>query len=294
MGYRKIQNLYKDVTILDVFREVYCLEKVHGTSAHVGYRRDLATRNDKLVFFSGGVKHDPFVQLFDYDSLINLFRDIGHESITVYGEAYGGSCQRMGNVYGPELRFIAFEVSVGEHWLPVEKAANVVDKLGLEFVHWVRGPATEEFVNKWRDAPSELAQRRGMGDDHTREGVVIRPPIEVRLNNGDRLMAKHKHEKFRETATPRKIDPAKQKRFEEAKAVAEEFVVPMRLEHVLDKFVADGFEVDMKHTREVIKRMVADVKQEEGDIIEWSKDVEKAIGNRTAKLLKQRVNQLRS
>lgn len=292
MGYRKIQNLYKDITILDVFKEVYALEKVHGTSAHVGYRKDLKTGNDKLIFFSGGVKHDPFVALFDHDVLLDKFRDMGHPSVTVYGEAYGGSCQRMGNVYGKELRFIGFEVLVGESWLQVEKAANVVERLGLEFVHWVRGPATEEFVNKWRDAPSELAQRRGMGDNHTREGVVIRPVIEVRLNNGERMMAKHKHPDFRETATPREIDPEKQKRYEAAQTVAEEFVVPMRLEHVLDKFVADGFEVEMKHTKKIIDRMVADVKVEEGDAIAWSKEVEKAIGKQTVKLLKQHLNQL--
>ncbi len=47
-----------------------------------------------------------------------------------------------------------------------------------------------------------------MGDGHPREGVVCRPLIELRTNNGERLICKHKGEKFEERATPQKVvDP---------------------------------------------------------------------------------------
>ena len=36
MGYRHIDNLYKDQRIL-LFRECFALEKIHGTSAHVSW-----------------------------------------------------------------------------------------------------------------------------------------------------------------------------------------------------------------------------------------------------------------
>jgi hypothetical protein len=35
MGYAHINNLYKDQEIL-IFKHVWALEKIHGTSAHIG------------------------------------------------------------------------------------------------------------------------------------------------------------------------------------------------------------------------------------------------------------------
>ena len=50
------------------------------------------------------------------------------------------------------------------------------------------------------------------GRERNAKGVVLRPLIEVTLNNGDRIICKHKCEEFRETATPRPVvDPAKGK-----------------------------------------------------------------------------------
>ena len=65
---------------------------------------------------------------------------------------------------------------------------------------------------------------------------------------------------------------------EEANAIAEEWVTPMRLAHVLDKVENP----DMTKMREIIGRMCEDVKREaEGEIV-WNKDVQKAIGKTTA------------
>lgn len=46
MAYLHIENLYKARDIM-LFRECYAMEKIHGTSAHVGW-------NGSLYFFSGG------------------------------------------------------------------------------------------------------------------------------------------------------------------------------------------------------------------------------------------------
>ena len=51
MGYRHIDNLYKDDRIFS-FDECYALEKIHGTSAHVHYKADQT--DGSLIFFSGG------------------------------------------------------------------------------------------------------------------------------------------------------------------------------------------------------------------------------------------------
>jgi len=120
---------------------------------------------------------------------------------------------------------------------------------------------------------------------------VLRPPIEVRKNNGDRIIAKHKGDEFKETATPRKVmDPEKLKVLTAAQDVANEWVTEMRLAHVLDKLGDIGIE-DMKT---VILAMLEDVEREGAGEIEFSSAVRKAIGGATAKLFKARLqNQLR-
>jgi len=56
MGYADIENLYKNQDVL-LFKEVYALEKLHGTSAHILWK------DGQLTFFSGGEKHTNFVAL---------------------------------------------------------------------------------------------------------------------------------------------------------------------------------------------------------------------------------------
>lgn len=286
MGYQKIPNLYQSPEILSLFREVYCLEKIHGTSARVMWK------DGALRFFSGGEKHANFVKIFDEADLIKRFKEEFGEytPATIYGEAYGGKCQRMSGTYGKELRFVAFEVNVDGYWLDVPNAEDVTKKMGLEFVDYVKGPATLEFVNEQRDRPSVQAVRNGITDEpKTREGVVIRPLIELTQNNGKRMMVKHKGEKFSETKTLREVDPEKLKVLSEAQAVADEWITAMRLEHVIDKLTLGGGELSVKDTKKVISAMVQDVKDEsEGEII-WSKEVSKALGKSAAKLFHKRL-----
>jgi hypothetical protein len=113
MGYLHIDNLYKDQTIL-MFKECYALEKIHGTSAHISWN----VKDKKVKFFSGGESYERFVSLFDIEFLQKTFAENFIDSnVTIYGEAYGGKQQGMSNTYGKELKFIGFEVQVGEYWL---------------------------------------------------------------------------------------------------------------------------------------------------------------------------------
>ena len=133
MGYMHINNLYKDTTIL-LFKECWALEKIHGTSAHITWQGD----DKKIVFFSGGAKYEHFltnalglVCPADYEYFTTLFEELGHDEVTVYGEAYGGKMQGMKETYGSELCFIAFDVKIGNTWLSVENAKDVAHKLDL-------------------------------------------------------------------------------------------------------------------------------------------------------------------
>lgn len=281
MGYLHIPNLYKDQTIL-LFKECYALEKVHGTSANITWV------NGQLTYFSGGEKHERFTALFNAEELSQKLAALSVQSITVFGEAYGGKQQGMKDIYGAELRFIAFDVRINDKWLDVPNAQQIVTSLGLEFVPWQRTATDTESLNTLRDKPSEVAERRGIANK-PREGIVIRPLIEVTLNNGERVIAKHKGDAFSERATtPKIVDNAKLIVLDDAKNIANEWVTPMRLEHILDK-LPQGINVEA--TRMVIDAMIEDVTREAvGEIID-SRDTRVAIGKRTATLFKERCKQ---
>ncbi len=305
MAYLHIDNLYKEQDIF-LFKECYAMEKIHGTSAHLGFKKiyevflGKVPENTerkyeiKINYFSGGEKHDKFVALFNEKELKEKFDKLGIDEAIVYGEAYGGKCQGMSKVYGDKLKFVAFEVKIHDSYLSVPQANNIVSSLGLDFVDYQKIPTTLEAIDKERDRTSIQAIKNGISDfdkvngvvynPKKREGIVLRPLIELRKNNGQRIIAKHKNEDYKETKSKRKIeDPEKLKVIEEANAVAEEWVTPMRLNHILDKIK----EPSIEKMGDIIKSMIEDVQREGEKEIAWSKAVQKAIGKKTAQMVKE-------
>ena len=277
MGYMHIDNLYKDQTVL-MFRECYALEKIHGTSAYIEWK------DSRMLFQSGGAKHASFVALFDEAALKLAFEALGHAQVVVYGEAYGGKQQGQSARYGNSLKFIAFDVRVGDSWLAVPQAEDVAKKLGLEFVHYAKVSTDIAAIDAERDAPSEQAKRNGVDGSPSKEGVVLRPVLEFTTNDGSRVISKHKRDEERETATPRKVvDPSLQDVLTKANEIADEWVTPTRLTHVLDKLEPG---IGMEKTKEVIAAMLEDILREaRGEIVD-SKEARVAIGKKTAILFK--------
>lgn len=279
MGYLSIENLYKRPDLLEVF----ALEKVDGTSAHVSFD------GDKVHFSSGGASHANFLALFDEAGLKALFTGVLADSgaepgahVTVFGEAFGGKLQGMSDSYGKGLRFVAFDVRIGGTWLDVPSAEAVAKALGLDFVPYDRGPMTIEWLDSQRDRDSLVAVKPGC----IREGVVIRPVYETTNNAGHRTIAKYKRKEFTETKTFREVDPSDVQVLSDAKAVADEWVTANRLGHVLQK-VPFG---SMADTGGVVRAMVEDVRKESAGEIVWSREAERAIGAATVRLLKAHVS----
>jgi len=290
MGYLHIDNLYKNQQIL-MHPECYALEKIHGTSAHVAWR------DGQVHLFSGGEKHERFAALFDVAALVVVFAGLGRPRVTVYGEAYGGSQQKQAHRYGPDLRFVAFDVLIGDdskeatgEWLDVPSAHAFVSNLGLEFVHYERVSTNLVVLDAQRDAPSAQARRNGVIGDKPREGVVLRPLVEAKDRFGNRIIAKHKRDDERETATPRKVvDTSKIEVLTKAAAIADEWVTETRLDHVLDHLAAAGGEVGIERTRDVIAAMQKDVLREGAGEIVDSHAARAAIGKKTAEMFKTRL-----
>lgn len=287
MSYMEIGQLYKEKDVL-LFKEIFCLEKIHGSSSHVTWGPNAPGEvgsSGVLSFFSGGEKQERFEAVFDKQALIDAFMKLGYPQVTVYGEVYGGKCQGMKATYGDKLRFIAFEVKVDDIWLSVSNAEEVARGLGFDFVHYQKIPATIEAIEEQMLLPSVQAVRNGCGDDKKREGVVLRPLIEVLKQNGKRIIAKHKNPDFQETKTKRVLSGDALEVLNEAEAIAEEYVVEMRLVHVLDGF--PGFQIEQMG--DVLKAVVEDIKKEAGEEIVFSKEARVAISKKAAGMLKRRL-----
>src|SRR5665213_1923336 len=142
-----------------MFKEAWACEKIDGTSAHVSWNEG------QLNFSPGCVKHETFKALFDEEALRIHFERMGRPKVVVYGEAYGGKVQKRSDRYGKDVKFVAFDVLVGDTWLAVPIAHELVNSIGLEFVHYVRIPATVEALDAERDAPPEQARRSGVVGD---------------------------------------------------------------------------------------------------------------------------------
>jgi hypothetical protein len=288
MSYAHIENLYKQQTIR-LFRECYALEKVHGTSARLLWRNILMKKGSigVLNYSAGGEESEPFRALFDDVRLRAGFMAMGHEKVAVFGEAHGGPRTGQAWRYGDALKFVVFDVKIKDLWLSVPQAADVTAKLGLEFVHYAKVSTDLAALDAERDAPSVQAVRNGVVDPQPREGVVLRSLLEMRLNNDERIICKHKRDDERETLKTRPIvDPAKLEVLTAAQAIAEEWVTPTRLLHVLDKLPAG---LGIRDTGKVVAAMVEDVVRESvGEIVD-SKDARQAIGRKAAELFHERL-----
>ena len=291
MSYMHIPNLYRDGTVL-LFRRLFALEKIHGTSAHITWRQDTGN----LHLHPGGGSATKFAAMFDIPALKTALRDLVGKNCTIYGEYYGGggaAGMKMSATYGKVAKFIVFDIEIlgadlegnpKDCWLSVPQANDLATKLGMEFVYWEEIDATVDAINAFRDSDSMQAVRNGCGPGHKKEGTVLRPLVELTKNNGERVIAKHRRSEFveRQNGEPEPgVDPARLKVLEDAQAIADEWVVPRRLEHVMAKLAPN---LTIRDTGTVVRAMVEDVLREAAGEIVPSKEASTAIGRKAADL----------
>lgn len=290
MSYQHIENLYRNQDIL-LFKECYVSEKIHGTSAHIRWQ------DNQIHFFSGGECNQKFSNLFNISELKEKFQALNINTFVIYGEAYGGKQQGMRETYGDDLKFIVFEVKIGDCWLDMYSADKFASGLGFEFVWYTRCSIDIKTLDTYRDQISVQAKRNSpvLFSLAKSEGIVIRPIIEVTKNNGQRIIAKHKRADFSETKTPREVNKADLKVLSQIKDICIEWVTENRLSNILSHIeqspdVKYGGELDIKMIPELINLMVNDVLREgEGEIVK-SKLLIKAISRETALMVKRRLN----
>jgi hypothetical protein len=307
MGYMHIENLYKYPEFLDPKKQVYAMEKIHGTSAYLDYcDKQTLTQHKKMIeckvsgpgkyrllLNSGGEKLGAFSALFDQKFLTDKLYEICLEKqwfgIRVHGEAYGGKQQKMAHTYGPNLKFIVFDILVnGQYFLNVPEAETLTHRLGLEFVHYTEGPCDKVWLDGEMKENSIQAIRNSVGPGKKREGIVIRPLIEAVDSEGHRIIYKHKNAEFSETSTQRVLGE-KVIVLKDVFQIIDEWLTDERMKHVADRVLRDRDNklIVGKDTGTFINLMVEDIKREGVGEMEWSPELEKEIKKRTGILFQK-------
>jgi Rnl2 family RNA ligase len=285
--YPHLESVYK-VPELQWFTRVIATEKVHGTNARIqlgdgilrvgGRNEELSERNTNFGFYNWVMDSaDVWRQRF-----MRVFPD--REDIIIYGEWFGPGIQK-GVQYGVEKQFRAFDVRIGGSLLDYADFISVCDQLDIPRMPLVYdGPFDLEALLDLRHKVSVVGQAAGVTDpENTWEGIVLRPPIMLRNKRGEWVMAKLKDEAFEERKSLKK-SPMAPVDHTEAIAFAEEWVTPMRLEHVLQQAREQQVPIDsMQGMGSILRLMAADVLRESGT----PKDQWKLYGSHVAKQTKE-------
>jgi len=132
---------------------------------------------------------------FAKEKMLKVF-GIGEEKpdICLYGEGYGARIQKGGGNYIKDnVDFILFDIKIGHWWLKREDIEKIAKQLNIKIVPIVGYGTLEEAVGliKSKTLKSQLGN-----EDFLAEGIVIRPKIELKCRNGQRIIAKIKHKDF--------------------------------------------------------------------------------------------------
>ncbi|MDD4181196.1 MAG: RNA ligase family protein [Victivallaceae bacterium] len=113
------------------------------------------------------------------------------KNCVIYGEGYGGKIQKGSNTYGPEQRFIAFDVMVdGVYWSEMA-LCSVCGVLGIDSAPLIDICSIDDMIEKCRNG---IVSTFG---NFEAEGVVGRPPVELLDSRGNRIITKMKCNDFR-------------------------------------------------------------------------------------------------
>ena len=112
------------------------------------------------------------------------------EEVCFYGEGYGPGIQSGGN-YRSDQSFVLFDVKVGDWWLLREDVESIAQDFGLQVVPTFGSGTLHDMV--------ALCQK---GFDSTwgsfqAEGLIARPPVELKDRRGMRIITKLKCKDFR-------------------------------------------------------------------------------------------------
>jgi len=164
-------------------------EKVDGTNIRIQYvngELQFNGKTDNAQIPAPLVAH--LLHVFDLACFIDAFKDT---DACLYGEGYGGKIQKAGATYGPEQRFVLFDVKIGNFWLDREDVEDIALKMRVPVVPIIGQGTLGEMVEITRKGI------RSVWGNFEAEGIVARPATELKTRRGERLITKIKTRDFK-------------------------------------------------------------------------------------------------
>lgn len=164
-------------------------EKVDGTNIRVMW-----DSKDHHITFGGRTEA---VQI--PATLLNVLNDMFEPGLMasvfdcdacLYGEGYGPKIQKVGRLYREDQSFVLFDVRIGEWWLERSAVEEIAEKLNINVVPIVGIGTLQEAIEMTREGV------KSVWGDFMSEGMVMRPRVELKSRNGQRIITKIKHKDF--------------------------------------------------------------------------------------------------
>jgi len=168
-------------------------EKVDGTNIRImidgenitfGGKTDRAQIPANLVtelnnMFLGLLKRKVIEEIFDCP-------------VCLYGEGYGAKIQKGGGNYIPDKQsFILFDIKIGECWLQRKDIEDIAEILNIKTVPIIGIGTLYDAIEKTRKGFNS------QWGNFVSEGIVLRPEIELKTRNNQRIITKIKHKDFK-------------------------------------------------------------------------------------------------
>jgi Rnl2 family RNA ligase len=223
--------------------------KVHG--ANFSYWTDgKEVKVGKRSGFLGNGAFYNYDRLPYKDEMLDIIKDLGASTLTIYGEIFGGfyphpdvkkipvvSKVQSGVYYNPDVDFIAFDWVVDGKLLSWDEVKRLCRKYDIPHVPELGRGTFEEVMNISPVFPDPLYRQYGLPpiENNEAEGLVLKPVNPIFMNCGSRVILKNKNPKFAEKKGKKK-EKKQHKLSEKAQAVYDEitqYLTENRLRNVI-------------------------------------------------------------
>lgn len=191
-------------------------EKVDGecTSIHLipdlpfdketegGYRVEVHGKTDKANMRPEEV--ELLKKIGDKDKLLEAFTRIKEDGTReepeveciIFGETYGRGMQAPGGRYCKDhLKFICFDIKIGNTWLKRDAVIDICDKLDIQVVPYLGDMTLDEAIEMVKKGfTSEVSEDPTL----IAEGIVLRAPLGILDRMGRRIITKVKYKDFQD------------------------------------------------------------------------------------------------
>ncbi len=172
-------------------------EKIDGTNIRVHYDHNannpeiLGREEDSMVPMPlWRVITDQLTQV----KLDTLFKHIGYERVTLFGEGYGNSIQKAGKSYRSDIGFILFDVKVNERWLSQSTVQEIAASLCIPYAPIIGIMTEQEIVEYVKSKPMSLCSET----PQVIEGIIAKTDPILCSRDLNPIMMKLKCKEFKD------------------------------------------------------------------------------------------------